>query len=110
MFTLNVNASPFVEQDKIDECDVEEEEKLNLSNDSWDELEDEYEKADNTEEPYIERLDVDEEESETNDKFAQFTEAFKAKFEDIKAPKMFEDIKVPKIFDEQFVVVDFNDR
>lgn len=105
MFSLN-----YEEQDKVDECDVEEEEKLNLSNDSWDALEDEYEKADNTEEPYIERLDVDEEEQCETDGFVLFTEAFKAKFEEIKAPKMFEDIKVPKIFDEQFVVVDFNDR
>jgi len=48
---------------QVEECDVEEEEKLNLSNDSWDELEEEYEQADNTEEPYIERLDVDEEEN-----------------------------------------------
>lgn len=72
-----------------EECEVEEEEKLNLSNDSWDELEEEYEQADNTEEPYIERVELDEEEDCKTDavfSIATFQEAFKAKFDDIKAP------------------------
>jgi hypothetical protein len=92
-----------------EDSDVEEEEKLNMSNDSWDELEDEYEQADNTEEPYIERCDLEEEEDcKTDAKFSIFTfqEAFKAKFniDDIKM-----DIKAPKIFDEEFKMVDFTE-
>lgn len=93
-YFVPLNEEPVFTQEMFtEECDVEEEEKLNLSNDSWDELEEEYEQADNTEEPYIERCDLEvEEDCKTDAKFSIFTfqEAFKAKFDDIKAPKIFE--------------------
>ena len=105
----SVEEPVFTQEMYPEDSDVEEEEKLNMSNDSWDELEDEYEQADNTEEPYIERCDLEEEEDcKTDAKFSIFTfqEAFKAKFniDDIKM-----DIKAPKIFDEEFKMVDFTE-
>ena len=97
----------FIQQEDVEE---EEEEKLNLSNDSWDELEeDQYEQADNTEEPYIERCDLDLEEEEESKTDAQFTlivdfkEAFKAKL------ATFDDIKAPKIFEGEFKMADFTE-
>lgn len=110
-----------------DDEEEEKEDKLNLSGSSWTDLEDNYDDEDcvqqDMQEPYIERLDQDEDfDTQKNEKsiFSSLpTLNVPQMFEDIKAPKMFEDIKMgemfenikaPEIFKEDFLVVDSRDR
>ncbi len=69
----------------------EEEDELNLSNDSWSMCNDENER--HNQEPYVEQLDKDEYEDEDN-VFADKTNIFSS-LQNIKTPKVFEEMNVP---------------
>ena len=88
--------------------DGQDDDELNLSGDSWDACDDEYEDEDRCEEPYIEQLESVEEEVKDKEN-KQFIDLLPS-LPSIEVPKMFEDIKAPKIFEEQFEMADFKEK